>query len=63
MNLSNTNRSEDFLCLLYGSDAFPLVPLEDLHAGRVVQRGGRMSTEERREPVPVGEGRGTGPVG
>lgn len=57
-----THGGEDLGGLLDGGDLGPLPLLEELHAGGVVQRGGRVRAEERGEALAVGQSRRAGAV-
>lgn len=52
-----SHRGEDLSGLLDGGDLPPAPLLKELHPGGIVECGRRMSSKERRETLPVGQGR------
>lgn len=58
-----TDRSEDFCCLLDSGNLIPIPLLEQVHAGRVMQSRGGMCAEKCRETLPVGQRWGAGAIG
>ena len=59
----STDRTKDFLCFLYRGYSSPLEFLKDAYSCRIMESGGRMSSEKRWKPLSVRKGRRTGTIG